>query len=132
MRISVDTNVLVRLLVVDDEDQARAAAQALEQASLVAIGLVTLCEVAWVVKSAYKIPPQQVAAFFRKLISIQKVQLDLSAVEAGLAHVEAGGDFADGIIAHEGSWLGGETFVSFDKRAVKLLSDRGTPTKLLR
>lgn len=42
--------------------------------------------------------------------------MNRSAVEAGLAVLEAGGDFADGIIAYEGNWLGGETFVSFDKR----------------
>jgi len=29
--------------------------------------------------------------------------------EAGLAILEAGGDFADGIMAYEGNWLGGET-----------------------
>jgi len=38
------------------------------------------------------------------------------AVEAGLAMLEAGGDFADGIMAYEGRWLGGETFVSFNKK----------------
>jgi predicted nucleic-acid-binding protein len=43
------------------------------------------------------------------------------AVEAGLALMDAGGDFADGIIAYEGSWLGADMFVSFDKTAVKLL-----------
>jgi predicted nucleic-acid-binding protein len=45
--------------------------------------------------------------------------------EAGLAFFNAGGDFADGVIAYEGNWLGGETFVSFDKEAVGLLVERG-------
>ncbi|EGG79200.1 transposase subfamily [Gluconacetobacter sp. SXCC-1] len=53
------------------------------------------------------------------------------AVEAGLALLEAGGDFADGVIAHEGVWLGGETFVSFDKKAVSLLKKQGEKTRLL-
>jgi hypothetical protein len=35
------------------------------------------------------------------------------AVEAGLSRLDAGGDFADGIIAYEGDWLGGEEFVVF-------------------
>ena len=47
------------------------------------------------------------------------------AVDAGLALLEAGGDFADGVIAYEGAWLGGETFVSFDKAAVTSLSELG-------
>jgi predicted nucleic-acid-binding protein len=38
------------------------------------------------------------------------------AAEAGLALLDAGGDFADGVIAYEGSWLGADAFVSFDKK----------------
>ena len=46
--------------------------------------------------------------------------------------LKAGGDFADGLIAYEGEWLGGDTFVSFDKRAVSLLSNQGKQTMLLK
>ena len=52
-------------------------------------------------------------------------------LEVDLAVLEAGGDFADSIMAHEGKWLGGETFVSFDKKAVTLLSQQGEATQLL-
>jgi predicted nucleic-acid-binding protein len=45
--------------------------------------------------------------------------------------LQAGGDFADGAIAYEGAWLGGETFVSFDKGAVALLSAQGRSASLL-
>jgi predicted nucleic-acid-binding protein len=45
--------------------------------------------------------------------------------------LEAGGDFADGVIAYEGNWLGGETFVSFDKKAVSLLTAQGQSARLL-
>lgn len=46
------------------------------------------------------------------------------------------GDFprilsADGVIAYEGQWLGAETFVSFDRQAVELLDEQGTPARLL-
>ena len=40
-------------------------------------------------------------------------------------------DFADGLIAYEGNWLGGDTFVSFDKRAVSLIARQGQQAKLL-
>jgi predicted nucleic-acid-binding protein len=53
------------------------------------------------------------------------------AAEAGLAVLDAGGDFADGVIAYEGNWLGAETFVSFDKKAVKLMDAQGKPARLL-
>jgi predicted nucleic-acid-binding protein len=52
-------------------------------------------------------------------------------VDAGLAILNAGGDFADGLIAYEGNWLGAETFVSFDKRAVSLITKHGQQAKLL-
>jgi predicted nucleic-acid-binding protein len=45
--------------------------------------------------------------------------------------LEAGGDFADGVIAYEGHWLGGETFVSFDKKAVALLKKQAQSARLL-
>ena len=53
------------------------------------------------------------------------------AVEAGLSVLDAGGDFADGAIAYEGAWLGAETFVSFDKKAVCLLNRQGRRATLL-
>lgn len=34
-------------------------------------------------------------------------------------------------IAYEGAWLGGETFVSFDKKPVALLSSLGRKTHVL-
>jgi hypothetical protein len=53
------------------------------------------------------------------------------AADSGLAVLEVGGDFADGVIAYEGNWLGGETFVSVNKKAVTLLCELGENTQLL-
>ena len=36
-----------------------------------------------------------------------------------------------GVIAYEGNWLGAEVFVSFDKKAVKLLAAQGELVRLL-
>jgi predicted nucleic-acid-binding protein len=52
-------------------------------------------------------------------------------VQAGLAVLNAGGDFADGVIAYEGSWLGADVFVSFDKQAVQLVETQGQAARLL-
>jgi predicted nucleic-acid-binding protein len=57
--------------------------------------------------------------------------LDSVAVNAGLTTLDAGADFADGVIDYEGAWLGGETFVSFDKKAVAALVKTGRRAKLL-
>lgn len=45
--------------------------------------------------------------------------------------LDAGGDFADGVIAYEGQLLGGEVFLSFDKDAVKRLAAQGVHAQLL-
>ena len=125
MKIIADTNVLVRALVEDDPTQSALAQQLLVNADLVAIPAVTLCEVCWVLARSYKIARSDVIAAIRGLISSENVVVDASAVEAGLAVMNAGGDFADGIIADHGQWLGGEVFASFDERALKVLEKAG-------
>lgn len=71
------------------------------------------------------------AAAIRALIAAANVETNRPAVEAGLAVLATGGDFADGVIAYEGHWLGGETFVSFDQRAVALVAAQGRTARLL-
>jgi len=125
VKIIADTNILVRAIADDDEIQSPVAKAELDNAELVALTLPALCELCWVFLRGYKISGQELAAMIRKLISARNVKVDEQAVEAGLAFLDAGGDFADGVIAHEGQWLGGETFVSFDRKAVSLLEGRG-------
>jgi predicted nucleic-acid-binding protein len=131
MRITADTNVLLRLLIGDNEAQGHAAVSAMENASLVAISTHSLCELAWVLNGRYAVAKSHIAASIRRLIESENVVVNRPGVEAGLAVLEAGGDFADGIIAFDGQWLGAETFVSFDKKAVRLLDQGGVPARLL-
>ena len=42
------------------------------------------------------------------------------------------GGVNDAVIAHQGQWLGGDTFLSFDCQAVALLQQRGINPVLLR
>lgn len=131
MKVSVDTNVLVRAVVRDDPAQARSAAKVLTGAKLIAIALPCLCEFVWVLRKVYGFQSSDVAAAIRALVAAANVEMNRPAVEAGLSMLDAGGDFADGAIAYEGNWLGGETFVSFDKGAVALLMALRQPARLL-
>jgi predicted nucleic-acid-binding protein len=131
MKVAVDTNVLVRAVVRDDKAQARAAVKVLRDAELIAIAVPCLCEFVWVLRRVYDFQSADVAAAIRALLATANVEMNRPAVEAGLAVLDAGGDFADGAIAYEGNWLGGETFVSFDKTAVALLKARGQVARLL-
>lgn len=129
--ISVDTNVLVRSVVGDDKTQAAIANDALKNASAVAVAIPALCEFVWVLRKVYDVSPADIAAALRALLNTANLLVNRPAVEAGLAILEAGGDFADGAIAYEGNWLGGETFVSFDSKAVSLLKEQGQSATLL-
>lgn len=131
MNITADTNVLVRALVADEPAQAAQASQLLRQASTIAVPLPVLCELVWVLKRVYGFALTDIAAAIRSLLAADHVRLDRTAVEAGLALLEAGGDFADGVITHQGQWLGGDTFVSFDRQAVALLRQLGVAAELL-
>ena len=131
MKITVDTNVLVRVLVRDDEKQAKAAEKMLKEAAIIAVALPTLCELVWVLRKVYELTSTDIAAAIRALLDTGNLVVNRPAAEAGLSMLDAGGDFADGIIAHEGNWLGGDTFVSFDKKAVTLLTAQGRSATLL-
>ncbi len=131
MKITPDTNILVRAVVQDDEKQAQAAASLLKDAELIAVSLPCLCELVWVLRRVYNFGLQDISAALDALLDTSNVIVNRPAVDAGLAILNAGGDFADGLIAYEGSWLGGEVFVSFDKKAVSLIGKQGQLTRLL-
>ena len=115
MRIAIDTNVLVRYLILDDEAQATAAAEVIEGAELVLVSTIVLCEAVWVLRRAYKLPNREIAATIRDLIEIRTVEVDRPAAEAGLALLERGGDFADGVILYDAERAGAECLVTFDQ-----------------
>jgi len=131
VKIAVDTNVLVRAVVLDDPAQASRAAQTLTDAEWIAVALPCLCEFVWVLLRVYGFQPADAAAAIRTLLAAANVEVNRPAVEAGLSALEAGGDFADGVIAYEGRWLGGETYVSFDQKAVAVLTAQGHRARLL-
>ena len=131
MKITADTNVLVRAITEDHEQQSKVAQATLTQADLVAVPMPAICELVWVLSQGYKIPSKDIAEAIRRLIDAANVTVNRTAAEAGLTLLEAGGDFADGVIAHEGNWLGADTFASFDQKAIQLMEARGQSVRLL-
>lgn len=131
MRITLDTNVLVRLAIADDPKQTRRAAELLREAEFVAIPLPVLCEFVWVTTRVYRRPASEVREAIRRLIAAPNVHVDWPVVEAGLDMLDAGGDFADGVVAVAGRQMGGTVFASFDRQAVALVAATGGETHLL-
>ena len=70
--IGIDTNVLVRHLVQDDLSQSRAATQVITKQCTRDepgfINRIVLCELVWVLESAYGYPKDTIAAVLEKLL----------------------------------------------------------------
>jgi len=130
MKVTADTNVLIRAAVQDDLHQARRAAKILAEADLVAVPVPVLCEFVWVLRRGYRKSATDVSDAIRRLMRSPNVVMNRTAVEAGLSALDAGGDFADGVIAYEGEWLGAEEFVSFDSKAISLMQAQGCRARL--
>jgi len=131
MKVTADSNVLIRAAVQDDLHQARRAAKILAEADLIAVPVPVLCEFVWVLRRGYKKSAADVSDAIRRLVRSANVVMNRPAVEAGVSALDADGDFADGAIAYEGEWLGAEEFVSFDSKAVSLLQAQGSRARLL-
>ena len=115
MRITADTNILVRMIVHDDAAQADIALSLLNRADAVFVPLPCICEFVWVLGRVYALPPDRIASSIRAIVLRANIVVDRAAVSQGLQLLDTGGDFADGVIALEGARLGGDSFVSLDE-----------------
>jgi len=131
MKMIADTNVLMRAVLDDDVVQSRASRLALSSADQVVIGRHAFCEMVWLLRQRYKMSKAEIVKVVHGYLEADNVITDTFAVQAGLEAMNAGADFADGVIAYEGRWLGGETFVSFDKKAVAAIAEQGMKARLL-
>jgi predicted nucleic-acid-binding protein len=131
VKITPDTNVLIRAAVTvrdaksNDGIQAEQARSVLRDAELIAITAPALCEFVWVLRSVYKYSKTEIEQAIRTLSAVASVICDRQLVEAGLRVLGQGGDFADGVIAFAGAAMGGDTFVSFDRQALRIVQKAG-------
>ncbi len=125
MRITADTNLLVRATTDDDPLQAEAARACLGAAERVVIPAAVICEFAWVLGRGYRYSREQLDSAIRRYAEASSVVIDRAAVADGLRVLRAGGDFSDGVIAHQGRAHGGDVFATFDGTASRLLTGLG-------
>lgn len=125
VNIIVDTNILARAVLDDDIRQSAAARKLLAESERVIVPLVALCELVWFMTRSYRLDRHHVARSIACLLKSDAVFCDRLAVEAELSMMEAGGDFADGVIAFEDRQLGGGVFATFDRKAAGLISKSG-------
>jgi len=124
--IAVDTNIIVRFLVRDDEEQAEAAYRRLKQAEAdresLFVPLIVLLETIWVLESAYGRSRAEVldciedmrrmpVFSFEKNEAVERLVFDGKSCKA---------DLADLLIAHSAQSSGCDSGTTFDRGAAKL------------
>ena len=129
MSIAIDTNVLVRLLILDDSAPAQCAAvkRLVDQADAANDPLlVTLCalmETEWVLRSRYKLDKASIAATFAKLLESSGIEFEHEPTVEETLYVWAqhqSADFADCLLVARATHLGRSRFLTFDAGAAKL------------
>lgn len=117
MTVAVDTNVLVRLLVADDPEQAEAARELFERERIF-VPLTVLLETFRVLRAVYRTPVTQAAEALERLSFLPNVDIEhpgrlafaISACRAGL-------DFADAL--HLAACPEEAPFATFDRRILR-------------
>jgi predicted nucleic-acid-binding protein len=124
--LGIDTNVLIRFLVRDDQTQFEKARKLLKRevssGRRVFINQLVLLETEWVLRSRYGLAKTQMLETISGLLDAPDVQLeDEPAVEEALfIWRDANADFADCLIGARNRRFGCRATVSFDTKASKL------------
>jgi predicted nucleic-acid-binding protein len=126
--IALDTNVLVRFLVEDDEQQSRLAARliegAIERDDQLFVSDIVMCETVWVLSSAYRFSRAEIVQALSGLLRARAVVFVSgdSLARALAAYASGKGDFADYLVREHARAAGADTVATFDR---SLLKERG-------
>ena len=121
--LAVDTNVVVRYLVIDDDPQRARATEIVENGPIfVSVSVILECE--WVLRSVYGFTRSQIVGAFRGLFGAPGVEVgDAVSVERAMRLADGGLDLADALhLAQAGHC---EAFVTFDKALARRAGARG-------
>lgn len=123
--IALDTNVLIRFLVEDDEAQSRRATKLIEGAvardEQLFISDIVMCETVWVLSSAYRFSRAEIVDALSQLLRARSVVFSStdSIARALDAYRKERGDFADYLIREHARSAGAETVATFDGALLK-------------
>lgn len=114
--IAVDTNVVVRLLVLDDPEQS-AQARDLFAAEQIFIPDTVVLETAWVLAYSYELDSDAIIAGLRRLFGLPNVHLrDAAEMALALEWYGRGLDFADALHLVQSAHC--SRLLTFDRRFV--------------
>lgn len=119
--IGIDTSVLVRYLVIDNEDESAKAASLIDNAARdgepLFVPHIVLSETATVLERAYTVPRDEVCALLRGLVASRQLHIEAPAiVHRAITGYERGrGDLADYLIREHARMAGCDAVVTFDR-----------------
>ncbi|MDD5598434.1 MAG: type II toxin-antitoxin system VapC family toxin [Victivallaceae bacterium] len=120
--IGIDTNILVRYLVQDDERQASVANTILDRVSDINpafINNIVICETVWVLSRAYKFEKTLIVKTIEQILSTRGIEFEnAEGIRKALRHYNSGNaDFSDYLIAEINKENGAKTTYTFDRKA---------------
>ena len=124
--IALDTNVLIRFLVRDDEEQFERAERVIRRAARasepVFISLLVLLETEWVLRSRYKLSKAEILSAFSELMTAMDLSFEdeHSIEEALFTWKESTAQFANCLIGARHRTLGCTATATFDAGALEL------------
>jgi len=124
--LGIDTNVLVRFLIRDDETQFEKARKLIKRevstGHRVFVNQLVLMETEWVLRSRYAVPKNQIIEAISGLLDATDIQFeDEPAIEEALfMWKDTTADFADCLIGTKNRRIGCRATASFDLKAAKL------------
>jgi predicted nucleic-acid-binding protein len=119
--IALDTNVLVRYLVEDDEAQTRLAKAVVRRAVAkdepLFVSDIVVCELVWVLEGNYEVPRGEIRELLESLFRARHLAFrDVDALLRALHAFQQGkGDFSDYLIAEHARESGADVVVTFDR-----------------
>ena len=122
--IGLDTNVLVRYIMQDDERQSLMASRLTESLTTEEPGfvsIVSVIELGWVLGGAYGLDRQQLAQAFEALLRTKEVVIDRAenVWQALRVHQAGQADFVDALIERISAAAGCRQTMTFDRGAAK-------------
>lgn len=121
---AVDTSIVVRLFMADDDLQFAAAVQLFQQ-HRIRVPITVLLETEWVLRRVYKLERGAITDQFRRLGGLPDVEVeDSDRVALAIDMMEAGADFADAL--HLVRSTDCSDFVTFDKALAAAAPDNVT------
>jgi predicted nucleic-acid-binding protein len=122
---AIDTNILIRFLIGDDELQAKKVYTIFKTAESekkeLFVPLLVILEMVWVLESVYDIPRAEILDSINDLLLMPIFKFDQLSALQQFSHSVQGNtyDLSDLLIAHSAKTNGCETVITFDKKVSK-------------